>query len=75
MATEAREPAAALAIRAWIEHGSTPVEGLRARITSTIDLSSPEQLVTVTANPEEVLGEVRGWLERFLETSVTDTPR
>jgi hypothetical protein len=67
--SETREHAAALAIRAWIEQGSTPIEGLRARITSTIDLSSPEQRVTVAASPEEILGEIRGWLDRFLEAS------
>jgi hypothetical protein len=69
VAAEAREHAAALAVRAWIERGSPPLDGLRARITSTIDLTTPEQTVTVVANPEEILGEVRSWLERFLEAS------
>ena len=65
---DVREHAAALAVRAWIEPGATD-GGLRARITSTVDLEMRDEQVMVAFQREEIVGEVSRWLERFLATS------
>ena len=53
-----------LVVRAWVE-GSTPA-GLRARITWSSDLTSTERVTTATTSVQEILAEVRKWLESLL---------
>ncbi len=53
-----------LVVRAWIERGS----GLRARITSTLDVSRRENRSAEAARtPEEIQAAVGRWLDAFLE--------
>ena len=58
------EPAGLLVIRIWIE--GTRAQGFRARITSTVDLESREEFVTVAGTPEAVHDAVDAWLSAFL---------
>jgi hypothetical protein len=53
-----------LALRAWAD-GPLP-EGLRVRITSRLDVSSPDDVVTMAADPETVISTVREWLDTFI---------
>jgi hypothetical protein len=53
-----------LALRVWAD-GPLP-EGLRVRITSRLDLSSTEDLVTMAADTETVISAVREWLDTFV---------
>jgi hypothetical protein len=52
------EPAGALVVRAWFEDGR-----LRARVTSTTDLSAPDETVELAGDREAVLAAVRRWLD------------
>jgi 16S rRNA G1207 methylase RsmC len=52
-----------LVVRAWLEDATD--EGLRARITHTLDVARPGETVIVTARREEVYAAVRSWLEEF----------
>jgi hypothetical protein len=48
-----------LVIRAWIE----PEDGtLRARITQVVDLSAPDERVSVAVSEDAILDEVGTWL-------------
>lgn len=52
-----------IVVRAWVESGApTP---LRARITTSYDLSTDEQTIAVAAGVEEIMAAVRAWLETF----------
>ena len=53
-----------LALRVWAD-GPLP-EGLRVRITSRLDLSSTDDLVTMAADTETVISAIREWLDRFV---------
>jgi hypothetical protein len=53
-----------LALRAWA-YGPLP-EGLRVRITSRLDLSSGDDVVTMAGDIETVIAAVREWLETFV---------
>jgi hypothetical protein len=53
-----------LALRAWAE-GPLP-EGLRIRITSRLDLSSADDVVTMAVDTETVMATVREWLDAFM---------
>ena len=53
-----------LALRAWAD-GPLP-EGLRVRITSRLDISSADDVVTMAVEPEAVISAVREWLDRFV---------
>lgn len=55
---------AVLVIRAWKE-GEAP-EGLRARITSTLDTAAAEDAVSAAADVEEICAAVRAWVDAFL---------
>jgi hypothetical protein len=68
---ETRERAGAIVVRVWIEPGADHLEGLRARITSSPDLSSAGQTVQVVSGREEILAAVRTWLDRFLTDSAS----
>jgi hypothetical protein len=58
---------AVLVIRAWIEPG---VGGLRARITRSVDISRPEEVVSTAGTVDEVCAQVRTWLEALLQGSL-----
>ena len=64
MALAKRERTAGLVIRAWLKDDSAT--GLRARITSTLDLSSDGEIVTVACTGAEVSAAVDSWLQAFL---------
>ena len=53
-----------LALRAWAE-GPLPA-GLRVRITSRLDVSSTEDVVTMAGDTETVIATVREWLDTFI---------
>ncbi len=53
-----------LAIRAWVE-GPLP-EGLRVRVTSRLDVSSPEEVVILAADRDAALSAVQAWLDAFV---------
>jgi hypothetical protein len=57
-------PTAVLIVRAWHEDDSAAA--LRVRITSTLDVSRGDELVSTAATPEQVYETVRAWLEDFL---------
>ena len=54
-----------LVVRAWLE-GATE-KRLRARITHTLDVARPGEIVIVTATREQVYAAVRSWLEEFMD--------
>lgn len=54
-----------LIVRLWIE-GNVP-NGFRARITQTLDSTAAEQAMATAANPEDVYGVVRSWVEAFVD--------
>lgn len=53
-----------LVIRAWIEPERE--DGLRARITYTLDVNNSEQTTTVVATREEVAAAVLAWLDALV---------
>jgi hypothetical protein len=55
-----------LVVRVWIERDSDD-DGLRARITQTVDLHSGVKVVSVAATSDDVYAAVRGWLEAYLD--------
>jgi hypothetical protein len=56
--------AGVLIVRAWVE----PHNGsLRARITSTVDVGSPDEEVTTATDIDEIAAIVRSWLVRYLD--------
>ena len=60
-----------LVLRLWIEQTD---HGLRARITEVIDLSEPESVSRVTADPAEIVRIVSAFVERFRrDERVTET--
>jgi hypothetical protein len=60
-------PAAALVIRVWRDAAGG--HAIKARITERPDLDTDDELTTTVSTPEEVYGEVRHWLERFIARS------
>jgi hypothetical protein len=54
-----------LVVRAWLE-GATE-KRLRARITHTLDVARPGEIVIVTATREQVYAAVRSWLDEFMD--------
>jgi len=52
-------------VRVWIE-GESPVDGLRARITQTIDLLAGAEMIAAAATADDVYAAVREWLEAYL---------
>jgi hypothetical protein len=54
-----------LVIRAWIESGGENA-ALRARITSTLDVTERGEVSTVASSPEAITEAVAGWLRAFL---------
>jgi hypothetical protein len=60
---EPAERVGVLVIRIWTERGSA--SGLRARITSTVDVATREEVVTTSATIEEICEQFRSWLDTF----------
>jgi hypothetical protein len=58
------ERTAVLVIRAWLEE--IEEDALRARITQSLDVSSPETSETQAASKEEILTAVEEWLRAFV---------
>jgi len=56
-----------LIVRLWIEQNTR--EGLRARITQTLDSAGAEQKVAAAGNPEDIYAAVRTWVEAFVRRS------
>ena len=54
-----------LVVRVWIE-GDSSADGLRARITQTIDLLGDAEVITTAATADDVYSAVRDWLEAYL---------
>ena len=52
-------------VRVWVEPAHE--QGLRARLTESSDLDSPEQATHVAASVDEVVEIVRRWAEQFAE--------
>ena len=70
MTQEPSERAAAAVIRAWIEPGA---DGLRVRVTETLDLARPETRVNpVVSSIEDACDLVRRWLTRVVEGRAYD---
>lgn len=56
---------AVLVIRAWREGEGR--RDLRARITSTLDTVSGEEVSSAAAHPDEICAAVLAWLDAFLD--------
>jgi len=52
-----------LVIRVWTE--GDRAQGLRARITGTLDLTAPEEVSTTASSADEIEAVVHGWLREF----------
>lgn len=64
MKTPSSDRTGLLIVRLWTE--PTAHEGLRARITQTLDSSGPEQAMATAATPEDIYALVRTWVEAFI---------
>jgi hypothetical protein len=53
-----------LVVRAWVE-GDTP-QAFRARLTRSLDVSSPGEVESTAASIDEVCEQVRAWLLAFV---------
>jgi hypothetical protein len=61
------ERTAVLVIRAWLEGEDSEPRALRARITSTFDVSAPGATDTMgAASEKEIVSLVRAWLHAFV---------
>jgi hypothetical protein len=65
MATRNFDRTGILILRLWVE-SSTP-DGLRARITQTLDSTDREQATATAANPEDIYALVQAWVEAFVD--------
>ncbi|MGZ4280550.1 MAG: hypothetical protein ACXVQ4_00510 [Gaiellaceae bacterium] len=57
--------AGVMIVRIWVERGHE--HSLRARLTESSDLDSPDQTTTVAASVDEVVEIVRRWAEQFAD--------
>lgn len=55
---EPRSVSGLLVIRAWFDG-----DDLRARVTSTTDVTAPDESVVTAAGPDEVMAAVMAWME------------
>jgi hypothetical protein len=60
-----------LIVRLWIEGNRR--DGLRARITQTLDSTGDEHEMTTVATPEEIYAVVQTWVEAITDPSPTAT--
>lgn len=54
-----------LIVRLWIEGDAR--DGLRARITQTLDSTGHEQAVATAASPQDICDVVRTWVDAFVD--------
>ena len=64
MKTPAPDRTGILIVRLWIE--ATADQGLRARITQTLDAAGQGQETASAATPEDIYSVVRTWVETFV---------
>ena len=57
--------AGVMIVRIWVEDGHE--QSLRARLTESSDLSSPEQTTRAASSVDEVVQIVRRWAEQFAD--------
>jgi hypothetical protein len=60
-----------LVLRVWLEDGEQ--DGLRARITETLDISAPDEIERAAAGEDEILRAVRVWLRSFLDATAAQS--
>jgi hypothetical protein len=60
-----------LIVRLWIEGNRR--EGLRARITHTLDSTGEEQEMSMAATPDEIYAVVQTWVEAIVGPTVVAT--
>ena len=53
-------------IRLWLEEGFEGDEGLRARITQTLDAEAPRSVETAARSESEIVTAVGSWVRAFL---------
>ena len=61
-----------LIVRLWIEGNRR--DGLRARITQTLDSTGDEHEMTTVATPEEIYGVVQTWVEAIVDPKTAALP-
>ena len=57
-----RERTGLFMVRVWTED---PASGLRARVTSVLDVAAPEQVVNTSASVDDICDRLRAWLDAF----------
>jgi hypothetical protein len=67
--TTSRQPTGVLVIRVWFEQ-----DGLRARISRSLDVETSEQVVSVVRGAEEIQAAVARWLRQFIDPTGPATP-
>jgi len=68
MSATASERTGCIVVRVWVEGDAVA----RARITASADLSSEMQTVATASGIDEIVANVRAWLERFLAAGARD---
>ena len=71
MTERAPERTGFLIVRLWIEGNRR--EGLRARITQTLDSTRDEHAMSTAATPEEIYAVVQTWVETIAGPAVVAT--
>jgi hypothetical protein len=59
-----------LVVRIWVEPGVGG--GLRARMTSTLDVTEQDEVVTVASTPDGIAAVVDRWIDDFVAASSSD---
>ena len=72
MGTQDSDRTGILIVRLWIEGSAR--EGLRARITRTLDSAGHEQEMLTAATPEGIYDVVRTWVEAFVDQETAAHP-
>ena len=54
-------------VRLWIEGNA--IDGFRARITQTLDVTARDQTVAMAGNSEDVCAVVEEWLGAFINSN------
>jgi hypothetical protein len=62
---------AVLAIRLWLEADLEDEQGLRARITQTLDTEAPRSVETAASSEAEIVDAVQSWVRAFLAGHTT----
>ena len=70
MRAESSEHTGIMIVRLWSEAHAH--EGLRARITRTLDSTGDEQTMATASTPEDIYAVVRTWVEAFVDQESGD---